>query len=161
MTTTCRSSFLRALSPRLVLIAAGLLLISAPPARAEGDEPLVWPTVRFSRTQGLAAGVAFQPRSGLLDRLVLTATAGHGGTLAGIGVGSFGHNMMAGAATHATWLRTMGHPRRGDANRTYVGVEGEIMAANISFRAGPLVRLGGPSAGSDRLLIGFSVGYGF
>jgi len=144
----------------IVLITSALLLCAPRPAAAD-DEPLFWPTVRYSRTQGLAGGVAFQPRSGLFDRLVVTATAGRGGVLAGVGVGSFGSNMMGGAAVHATWLRTTDHPRLGDPHQTYVGVEGEIMAANISFRGGPLVRVGGPPTGSSRVMVGFSIGYGF
>jgi len=142
-------------------LASLLLLLCAAPVWAAADEPLFWPTVRYSASQRLAGGIAFQPRSGMFDRLVLTATAGRGGFLAGVGLGSFGDTIMGGAAIHATWLRTTGQPRRGDPHQTYVGVEGEIMAANISLRGGPLVRVGGPATGSRRLMLGFSVGLGF
>ena len=142
-------------------VACVLFLICAAPAGAAEDEPLFWPTIRHSRIQGWAGGVAFQPRSRIFDRTVLTATAGRGGFLAGVGFGSFGDNIMAGTALHVTCLRTTGRPRRGDPHQTYVGVEGEIMVANIGLRGGPLVRIGKSSAPSSRLLVGFSIGYGF
>ncbi len=144
----------------IAFIASALLLTCAVPAHAAGEEPLFWPTVRYDRTQRLAGGVAFQPRTGIFDRLVLTTTAGKGGVQAGVGVGSFGNNIMGGAGVHATWLRTTGDARRGEPHQTYVGVEGELMAANISLRGGPLFRVGG-TPGANRLMIGFSVGYGF
>jgi hypothetical protein len=68
---------------------------------------------------------------------------------------------MGGTAIHATWLRTTGSPRRGEPHATYLGVEGEIMAANIGIRGGPMIRVGGSSSSSPRLLVGFSIGYGF
>lgn len=145
----------------LVLTAAAMFAICPSAAQAAEDEPLVWPTVRYSRIQRLAAGVAFQPRSPVLNRLVITATAGRGGYMAGMGIGSFGDDIMGGAAVHATWLRTTGRPRQGDPHETYLGIEGEIMMANISLRGGPMFRAGRSSTGSSRLLVGFSVGYGF
>ena len=146
---------------RVVLMAAAVLAICAPSVEAADDEPLVWPTIRYSRIQRLAAGVAFQPRSPMLDRLVMTATAGRGGYMAAVGIGSFGDDIMGGTAIHATWLRTSGRPRQGDPHQTYLGVEGEFMAANLSFRGGPMLRVGGSSPRSNRLLVGFSIGYGF
>jgi hypothetical protein len=145
----------------LVAIVSAVLLFSPSSATAAEDEPPFWPTIRHSRIQRWAAGVAIQPRSPGLDHLVLTATAGRGGFLAGVGIGSFGDNIMGGTAVHATWLRTTGNPKNGDPRQTYVGVEAEIMAANISLRGGPLMRVGGVPRSSGRVIVGFSVGYGF
>jgi hypothetical protein len=150
---------------RNLLIAALILAGAAWPAAAadeELDRPLVWPTVRYSWPEKWSAGVAFQPRMpGGLNKLILGGTIGQGGYKVGAGYGAFGGNLMAGTAVHVTVLRTMWNPLRAEPHQTYVGVEGQIMAANISLKGGPAFRIGGRTPSVDRFRINFSVGVGF
>jgi hypothetical protein len=147
------------------LLIVAVILVSAWPAAAaaeELDRPFFWPTVRYSRPERLSVGGALQPKfPGALNKLILSGTVGRGGYKAGVGYGQFGGDLMAGTAIHATVLRTMWSPRHAEPGQTFIGIEGQFMAANISLKGGPAFRIGGRTASDDRLRINFSVGYGF
>ena len=147
-----------------LLIATLILAGAAWPSAADEtlDRPLFWPTVRYSRPEKLSVGGAFQPRiPGVLNKLILSGTIGQGGYKVGAGYGAFGGGLMAGTAVHATVLRTMSDPLHAQPHQTFVGVEGQIMAANLSFKGGPAFRIGGRTASEERFRINFSVGLGF
>ena len=153
------------LAMKTFLIALLMLGSAAWPAAAadeELDRPFFWPTVRYSRPERLSGGAAFQPQfPGALNKLILSGTIGRGGIKGGVGYGQFGGSLMAGAAVHATILRTMWNPRHAEPGQTFLGLEGQIMAANISLVGGPAFRIGGRTPSPDRFRINFSVGYGF
>jgi hypothetical protein len=147
------------------LLMAAVILVSAWPATAAGEEldrPFFWPTVRYSRPERLSVGGAFQPKiPGALNKLILSGTVGRGGYKVGVGHGQFGGDLMVGRAVHATVLRTMWSSRHAEPGQTFIGIEGQVMAANISLKGGPAFRIGGRTPSDDRLRINFSVGYGF
>jgi hypothetical protein len=148
-----------------LLIATLILGGAAWPAAAADDDldrPLFWPTVRYSWPEKLSAGAALQPRiPGVLNKLILSGTIGLGGYKVGAGYGAFGGNLMAGTAVHATVLRTTSSPLHAEPHQTFLGVEGQIMAANFSLKGGPSFRIGGQIPSEDRFRINFSVGLGF
>lgn len=96
-----------------------------------------------------------------LNKLILGGTIGRGGYKVGAGYGAFGGNLMAGTAVFATVLRTTSNPRNAEPHQTFLGVEGQIMAANFSLKGGPAFRIGGRTPSEDRFRINFSVGFGF
>ena len=153
------------LAMKTFLIALLMLGSAGWPAAAadeELDRPFFWPTVRYSRPERLSVGGAFQPRiPGAFNKLILGGTIGRGGYKVGVGYGAFGGDLMGGAAVHATLLRTQWSPRHAEPDQTFVGLEGQMMAANISLKGGPAFRIGGRTPSSDRFRINFSVGYGF
>ena len=147
-----------------LLAATAVLLCCAHSAAAgeELDRPLFWPTVRYSWPEKLSVGGALQPQlGGALDRLILSGTIGRGGYKVGVGLGAFGGNLMAGTAVSATVTRTTAHPLGAAPNQTFVGVEPQIMAANISIKGGPAFRIAGQAPSKNRLRFNVSVGYGF
>jgi hypothetical protein len=82
-----------------------------------------------------------------------------------VGLGAFGGNLMAGTVVSATITRTTAHPLGAAPHTTFVGIEPQIMAANISIKGGPAFRVGGRAPSSDRsndrFRLNFSAGYGF
>ena len=150
---------------RRLLIAALILSVAAWPAAAADndlDRSLFWPTVRYGWPERLSVGGAFQPRiPGVFNRLILDGTIGRGGYKVSAGYGAFGGDLMAGTAILATVMRTSSNPRDAEPHQTFVGVEGQIMAANFSLKAGPAFRIGGRTQSADRFRINFSVGLGF
>jgi hypothetical protein len=124
---------------------------------AADDQPPIWPTVRYGGPDRLAFGVAVQPNIGrVFDGLIVVGTWGTGAMKAGVGLGGFGGSLMGGSAILATVART-----RGSANsaQTFVGMEAELMAFNVSVRAGPSVRV--TSGRGPRVRLSWSVGWGF
>src|SRR5215208_503747 len=117
-----------------LLVAILIMVGAAGPAMAadadELDRVPFFPTVRYGWPERLSVGGAYQPRiPGLLNKLILGGTMGRGGHKVSAGYGAFGGDLMAGTAVHVTLLRTTSHPKNGDPHQTFLGVEGQIMAA--------------------------------
>ena len=144
------------------LLSLSLLAFGQAASAQDWDrEPPVWPTVRYSWPEKLSFGVAVQPPlDGIWDSLLGSFTWGQGGIKAGVGIGRFGGSLMSGYAIQATVIRTSDNPNGAPPNTTFVGVEAEAMAFNISIRIGPAVRMGHDTT-AGRVRLNFSVGLGF
>ena len=148
------------------LLMATLIVVGATAPAMAADEEIdripFFPTVRYGWPERLSVGGAYQPMiPGFLNKLILAGTIGRGGHKLSLGYGAFGGDLMVGKAVHLTLLRTTSDPKNGDPHQTFLGVEGEIMAAAVSLKGGPAFRIGGRTPSADRFRINFSAGFGF
>lgn len=160
MTPPCQFRSMTAVS----MVLALSLYMPTPAAAQDGPdhaEPVVFPTVRYGAPAKLSAGIALQPPFRVLGRhLIGIATLGKGGAKAGLGLGAFGGSLMSGYAVMATITRTT-RPVGAPPNQTCVGVEGELMAFNLSVRIGPSVRVTSQAQPGGKFRLNWSVGLGF